>query len=186
MNKMNKYLLLFGVVLLSIIALVIFYFKRSNLLIDGPDGIENNKIISMSKNGTLLLTDNTVTNMNDYLGSVVTTLNNKINDAKAAADVNAKNYVDANKTALTTLINTKQDKGEYIKYEDKLMMATIGDDWAWLVAEPPGGRIRIADNMSDFKGRRKLVTKDRPQAQLGFIFYKHGQDDLRDWTRSAA
>tara|TARA_B100000035_G_scaffold314891_1_gene332852 strand:- start:1183 stop:1683 length:501 start_codon:yes stop_codon:yes gene_type:complete len=106
-------------VLIGLITLValFFLFKPEFSLITGKNDASA-KIMTINESGDIVLSDNTVQNVNDYVDNMKSTLSKSITDLESKLDTK----IAALKTSSDKLY---QPKGDYIYNKDKIALARV-------------------------------------------------------------
>jgi len=116
---MNTFLIYIGVIV-AILVGAVFAFKPEFLMITGTKNL-NSRIMSITSSGDLVLSDNTVNNINYYIEKMKTDLEKKIVDSVNTEKGEREKAVNATNRDLTSLI--KNVKNNYVRYEDEMQIA---------------------------------------------------------------
>lgn len=116
---MNTFLIYIGAIVAILVGMV-FAFKPEFLMITGAKNL-NSKIMSITSSGDLVLSDNTVNDINYYIKKMKTDLEQKIVDSVNTEKGEREKAINATNRDLTSLI--KNVKNNYVRYEDEMQIA---------------------------------------------------------------
>lgn len=125
---------------IAILIASILVFKPEFSMITGSN--TSGRIVGITQGGDIILSDNTVKNINDYISNMQSDLTKSINDTKTSLTqqiATAKSA--AISTAASSASSLYQPKGDYLRNKDKVALGGT------LSAAQCGGDCRAVTNM---------------------------------------
>lgn len=116
---MNTFLIYIGVAI-AILVGMIFVFKPEFSMITGAKNL-NSRIMSITPSGDLVLSDNTVSNINYYIEKMKTDLGTQIEEAVKKEKGEREQAINTTNGNLSSLVNDV--KNNYVRYEDEMQIA---------------------------------------------------------------
>lgn len=132
---MRAFLFYIGIAIAILIASILV-FKPEFSMITGSN--TSGRIVGITQGGDIILSDNTVKNINDYISKMQSDLTKSINDTKTSL---TQQIADAKSSALSTAAGLYQPKGDYLRNKDKVALGRT------LSAAQCGGDCRAVTNM---------------------------------------
>lgn len=166
---MNKNYIYIGIALVIIVIIVasILIFKPEFSTISGSD---QGRIVSITSGGDIILSDNTVKNINDYIDKmqtdITTNITKSINDTKTILGGNITSAVAAaSKASAASAASLYQPKGDYLRNKDKVAFGSMVSN-----AEC-GGDCRAVTDMWNPKMKAGWQWNEP-----GSVYYSHASD----------
>lgn len=116
---MRDVLIYIGIALAILIASILV-FKPEFSMITGTTN-PNSRIMSITPSGDLVLSDNTVKNINDYIDKMKSDLLSEITKQVGAEKTARERAVNSTNSSLSGLANNVKDN--YVRYEDEMQIA---------------------------------------------------------------
>ena len=120
---MNKYYIYIGIALAILIIAVLTFVPEYSLITGPAPAHADSKIMSITKNGDIVLSDNSVQNINDYITSRETVLRAEILKNRKDCFAQIENRRSSAVNGLKIWTNNLLEQRDYLKNKDKVAFA---------------------------------------------------------------
>lgn len=171
---MRTVLIYIGIALAILIASILVFKPEFSMITGSNTG---GRIVGITQGGDIILSDNTVKNINDYISKMQSNLTKSINDTKTSL---TQQIATAKSAAARSASSLYQPKGDYLRNKDKVALGGT------LSSNQCGGDCRAVTNMWNPHSKGWAGNPAWQWNAPGAVYYDHASSGKIYLIRAAS